>query len=120
MLQRSTPQSSWVLIRRLFQGYLRQHIPGFASALFFMALTAAMTGAAAKIIQPITDQLGKEHGHAYMLELCATVVLIFALRGVGTYFHTVIMNRIGQRIITDVQQQMYNHLLSADLAFFHA
>lgn len=120
MLQRGKPQSSWSLIKRLCRGYLRQHIPGFAAALFFMALTAAMTGAAAKIIQPITDQLGKEHGHFYMLELCATVILIFALRGIGTYFHTIIMNRIGQRIITDVQQQMYTHLMSADLAFFHA
>ncbi len=114
------PQSSWVLIRRLFQGYLRQHIPGFVAALFFMALTAAMTGAAAKIIQPITDQLGKPHDQGYMLGLCATVLLIFGMRGVGTYFHTVIMNRIGQRIITDVQQEMYTHLLDADLAFFHA
>lgn len=120
MLQRGKPQSSWSLIRRLFEGYLRQHIPGFAAALFFMALTAAMTGAAAKIIQPITDQLGKDHGHLYMLELCGVVILIFALRGIGTYFHTIIMNRIGQRIITDVQQQMYTHLMSADLAFFHA
>lgn len=120
MLQRGKSQSSWSLIKRLFRGYLRQHIPGFAAALFFMALTAAMTGAAAKIIQPVTDQLGKNHGHLYMLELCGMVILIFALRGIGTYFHTIIMNRIGQRIITDVQQQMYTHLMSADLAFFHA
>jgi len=120
LLQRGRPQSSWTLIKRLFSGYLHQHIPGFIMAMIFMALTAAMTGAAAAIIRPITDELGKPHTEAYMFSLGGGVVLIFALRGIGTYFHTVIMNKIGQRIITDVQQEMYRHLLSADLAFFHA
>ncbi len=120
LLQRGKPKSSWVLMRRLFRGYLHEHIPGFMTAMFFMALTAAMTGAAAAIIRPITDQLGKEHTQMYMLGLGAGVLVIFMLRGIGTYFHTIIMNRIGQRIVTDVQQEMYRHLLNADLAFFHA
>lgn len=105
---------------RLFRGYLKTHVPGFVAASLFMALTASMTGAAAAIIKPITDELGHPHQPLYMLGLGASVVVIFFLRGLGTYFHTVLMNRIGQRIITDVQQEMYEHLLSADLAFFHA
>lgn len=118
--QRSKPADTWVLIRRLFRGYLRPHVPGFIAASLFMSLTAAMTGAAAKIIQPIVDELGLPHQFLYMVGLCAVVVVIFTLRGLGTYFHTVLMNRIGQRIVTDVQQEMYRHLLGADLAFFHA
>ena len=120
MLQRGKPKSSWVLMKRLFSGYLHQHTSGFLLALFFMALTAAMTGAAAAIIKPITDELGKPHAETYMLGLGGGVLLIFMLRGIGTYFHTIIMNRIGQRIVTDVQQEMYRHLLEADLSFFHA
>lgn len=120
MLRRSKPQSSWALVKRLFSGYLHQHVSGFIWATFFMALTASMTGAAAHIIQPITDQLGKPHSPQYMMELGGAVLAIFFLRGLGTYFHTIIMNRIGQRIVTDVQQQMYEHLMEADLTFFHA
>ncbi|HEU0117885.1 MAG TPA: ABC transporter ATP-binding protein, partial [Alphaproteobacteria bacterium] len=107
-------------MNRLFRSYLRDHISGFVTAMFFMVLTAAMTGAAAQIIQPITDQLGKPHVQGYMIGLGGMVMVIFLLRGIGTYFHTVIMNRIGQRIVTDVQQEMYRHLLGVDLAFFHA
>ncbi len=120
LLQRGKSQSTWFLLRRLFRGYLRSHISGFVTATLFMALTASMTGAAAQIIAPITDQLGKPHSEMHMLMLGAAVMMIFFLRGVGGYFHTIIMNRIGQRIVTDVQQQMYRHLMTSDLAFFHA
>ncbi len=120
MLQRGKPATTLTLIKRLFRGYLRLHLGGFVTATFFMILTAAMTGAAAYIIKPITQGLGSGRGPYYMLGLCGLVLLIFTLRGIGTYFHTIIMNRIGQRIVTDVQQQMYRHLLSSDLAFFHA
>jgi len=120
LLQRGKGQTSAYLIKRLFKGYLRDHIPGFVWAALFMALTAAMTGAAAEIIAPITDELGKPHSQLHMLELGALVLVIFFLRGLGGYFHTIIMNRIGQRIVTDVQQEMYQHLLQCDLAFFHA
>jgi subfamily B ATP-binding cassette protein MsbA len=120
LLQRGKAQSTWSLLRRLFRGYLKSHLSGFVCAAFFMALTASMTGAAAEIIAPITDQLGKPHNESHMLLLGAGVVAIFFLRGLGGYYHTVIMNKIGQRIVTDVQQQMYQHLMTADLAFFHA
>jgi subfamily B ATP-binding cassette protein MsbA len=120
LLQRGKPKSSWVLVNRLFRGYLKGHVPSFVVAMIFMGLTAAMTGAAAQIIQPITDQLGKPHSRMHMVMLGGGVLLIFVLRGIGTYVHTVIMNRIGQRIVTDVQQQMYRHLLDCDLAFFHS
>ena len=120
LLQRDKPQSSWILIQRLFRGYLKPHVPNFVVASFFMALAASMTGAAAAIIKPITDELGKPHAMTQMLGFGMAVVAIFFLRGLGTYFHTVIMNRIGQRIVTDVQQEMYRHLLTSDLAFFHA
>lgn len=120
MLQRGKPQASWFLMQRLFQKYLRNHVLGFVLATIFMGLAAGMTGAVAYIIKPVVDQLGTPHAPLMMWGLSAAVIAIFALRGVGTYLHTVIMNKIGQRIVTDVQQEMYRHLLDTDLAFFHA
>ncbi len=114
-----SPSSSYALIRRLFFGYLKPHLGGFAVATFFMGVSAATTGGLAKMIEQIINQLGKGHSDAYIMGLSGTVIGIFVARGVATYFHTVIMNRIGQRIVTDVQQQLHRHLLEADLVFFH-
>ncbi len=113
-------QSSWVLLRRLFFNHLRPHLGGFAVAGVFMAVGAGTTGALAKMIEPIVNQLGQDHSSAYVLLMGGGLLALFGVRGLATYVHTVMMNRMGQRIVTDIQQGMHRHLLEADLAFFHA
>ncbi len=114
------PKSSFSLIKRLMKGYMRPHLWRFTTAFLFMGIGAATTGALAKAIEPIVNELGQGRSGTYIGGLAAAVLGIFALRGLATYVHTVIMNTIGQRIVTDVQQEMHRHLLQADLAFFHA
>ncbi|MDX2028007.1 MAG: ABC transporter ATP-binding protein [Alphaproteobacteria bacterium] len=120
LLQRGKPQSSWALMQRLFRNYIRRHLGGFIWASVFMAIAAGMTGLFASTLEQVVNGMVELRGLDYMLEICAAIVVIFFVRGLTTYFHTVIMNRLGQRIITDVQQEMYDHLMKADLAFFHA
>lgn len=84
-----------------------------------MALGAAMTGLLAKAIEPIINQLGKGQTEGFIWGLSLLIIVIFLLRGVATYVHTVVMNKIGQKIVTHVQQQLHEHLLRADLSFFH-
>jgi ATP-binding cassette, subfamily B, bacterial MsbA len=111
---------TYQLIDRLFRQYLRPYVPGFSLAMLFMAVAAVMTGAMAKMMEPIINNLLKENSANFIIEVALGVFLIFIVRGAATYAHTIMMNQIGQRIITDVQQRLYRHLLSADLAFFHA
>ena len=109
-----------MLIRRLFQGYLRPYLGGFALAMLFMLLGASMTGALVQMIEPLVNGFTANHGTSYHLQVSLSVMAIFVVGGLATYFHTVILNQIGQRIVVNVQQQMYAHLLNADLPFFHA
>jgi subfamily B ATP-binding cassette protein MsbA len=118
MSQDHTPSSQ--LIIRLFQGYLRPHLGKFIVAVCFMVLGAAMTGAMAKLMEPIIDQVFQARDYNKLLIVAAAVFMVFLLRGVATYGHSLMMNKIGQRIVTDVQRQLYRHILTLDLAFFHA
>ena len=114
----STP--SMQLIVRLYHGYLRPHLPSFALATLFMILAAAMTGSQAVLMQHIIDRILQAKDYNLLLEIAVIVVAVFALRGFATYFQVLIMNRIGQRIVTNVQQELYRHILKLDLAFFHS
>lgn len=116
----AAPSSSWTLVKRLLRGYIRPHLSGFLASFLFMGIAAAATGGMAKTIEPIINELGKGRGPSFAAGLGALVMGLFIVRGLSTYLHTVLMNRIGQRIVTDVQQEMHRHLLEADLAFLHA
>ena len=112
--------SSMHLIARLFRGYLRPHLPSFALATLFMAMAATMTASQAMLMQRIIDQILQSKDYELLLEIAIIVLAVFASRGFATYCQVLIMNRIGQRIVTNVQQELYRHMLKLDLAFFHA
>src|SRR5262249_37148829 len=54
------------------------------------------------------------------LPLVAFAVLItFAIKGASTYGQAVAMTAVGQRILAGLQNEMFAHLMKADLALFH-
>jgi subfamily B ATP-binding cassette protein MsbA len=107
------------LLKRLVSTYLKPHRWLLAQALFWMAVAAATTGAMAKLMEPIIDEVFTNRNQAMLFPVAAGVLVAFGLRGISTYFHSVQMNQIGQSIVADIQRQMYSHLLRLDLAFFH-
>src|SRR5690606_37103471 len=47
------------------------------------------------------------------------ILTIFFLRGMTTYWHTIITNRVGQTIVSDIQNEMFSRFMMLDLKFFH-
>ncbi|KJB91481.1 ABC transporter permease [Skermanella aerolata KACC 11604] len=107
------------MLKRLVSTYLSPYRWLLAQALFWMAVAAATTGAMAKLMEPIIDEVFTNRNQAMLFPVAAGVLIAFGLRGISTYFHSVQMNQIGQSIVADIQRQMYSHLLRLDLAFFH-
>jgi ATP-binding cassette, subfamily B, bacterial MsbA len=119
-MQRETPRTSRDLLRRLFHHYLLPYRLWFGLAMGLMVIAASTRGVFVHTLQLVVDGMVQKTGLTYMIGLSSFIVGLFFIRGVSTYFHTVIMNRVGQRIVTDVQREMYSHLMDSDLAFFHA
>ena len=119
-LQRGNTRSMWALLRRLVDTYLRPHKAQFIAAMVFMAVAAAMRGVFTHTLQLVVDGMIQQRGMTYMIWVCVLIVGSFWLRSAMVYLHTILMNRIGQRIVANVQQEMCAHLLGSDLAFFHA
>ena len=64
-----------------------------------------MTGLFARQLEPIVNDIFQRRGVIHLLQGSLVVMGIFVVRGVTTYFHTVLMNKTGQRIVNDVQQE---------------
>jgi subfamily B ATP-binding cassette protein MsbA len=108
------------LMMRLLKVYVRPQWKSIGWALALMLVAAAMTGAMAKLMEPIIDKVFTEKNALMLWPVALSVFAVFTVRGLATYGHTVIMNNLGQRIVGDMQQDMFAHLVQADVAFFHA
>jgi len=113
------PLSSSALMSRLLRRQVRPHAGRLALAALFMAIVAATTAGNAWIMEPVLDKVfvGKEHRLLWWI--VAGVLALALVKGMAGYFQAVLMNHVGQRVIADVQAELYAHLMRADLAFLH-
>lgn len=118
-LSPSIKQKSSTLIRRILKTYLRPYLGSVVAASLFMLASAGLTALFAVMIQPVVDDVLTAGDLKKVWGLAAAILVIFILRGVTTYQHTIIMNRVGQTIVSDIQEEMFGKFLSLDLKFFH-
>ncbi|MCC6598047.1 MAG: ABC transporter ATP-binding protein [Alphaproteobacteria bacterium] len=120
-IRAAAPQSSpSKLMIRLAKTYLRPHLRVLGFAMFFMLVAAASTAAIAQLIQPVLDDVLNGQKMNMILPVGFAILVSFIARGFSTYYHTILMNEIGQDIVADIQSNLFSHFLDLDLAFFHA
>ena len=112
--------ASKVLLARLFRGYIGKHWGKLTVAMLAMAVVALTTAAYARIMQPLTDLVFVERDPTDMILVPLTFLAIAVIKGLATYIQSYLMGVFGQRIIADVQNSLFAHLIRADIAFFHA
>jgi subfamily B ATP-binding cassette protein MsbA len=111
--------SSYLLAQRLVREHIVVYKKSFGVALLFMLLAAASTAALPYLLQPVFDDVFT-HGTPSMLAFfCGAVLLAFVVKGASSYGESVVMTYVGQKIISDIQNRLFTHLMKADLAFFH-
>ena len=88
-------------------------------ALGLMGVAAAMTAAIAKLMEHVVDDVLSGTNPDAVMPVAAVVFVVFVLRGLSTYGHTIMMNKIGQSIVADVQKEQFAKFMKMDLAFFH-
>ncbi|GJL84681.1 MAG: ABC transporter permease [Micavibrio sp.] len=88
-------------------------------AVIFMVIAAAMTAAIAGLMKPILDDVLYAQT-ADMIQFVALAIFVtFVVRGISTYIHTILMGKISQSIIADIQRDLFGHFMILDLTFFH-
>lgn len=102
------------LLRRLIGEYLRPHMYRILAALLLMALAAAATAASAQLLDPAIKYLFIEKDPGMLTLIPLAVFAVMAIKAAASYGENVLMNHVGQRIISDVQIGMFEHLMRAD------
>jgi subfamily B ATP-binding cassette protein MsbA len=108
-------------LRRLL-GYTRPYRARFAVAFLAMLLYAVASAGVAFLIKPIIDDgLQPDRGATLPQDLLfwsGAVLVAYLAKGLGAYFSAYLMTDIGQRVVRDLRQQLFKHILDQSAAFF--
>jgi subfamily B ATP-binding cassette protein MsbA len=102
-------------LHRLF-GYARPYRGRFAVAIAAMVVYAAATAAVAALIQPVIDHVLPE-GRG-LSTWCIELLLVYLIKGLGGYASAFVMTDIGQRVVRDLRDRLFRHILDQSATFF--
>ncbi|HVJ53758.1 MAG TPA: ABC transporter ATP-binding protein [Aliidongia sp.] len=108
------------LWRRLTSGFLRPHIGKLVAAGLCMVIVASAKAANVWLTGQALRHLLAQSGSGFELYMVAAAVFGTAVvTGFATYFQSILMTTLGQRLVADIQVRLFERLIRADLAYFH-
>ena len=110
---------SWPLLKRLVGRYVRPHMSKVVNAVICMVIVAAMTAASAYMMKPILDDIFLGERQDLLFITTVSIILIFTIKGVASYGQDVLLGFLGQRIVSNMQIELFSHLMKSDIGTFH-
>ena len=110
--------SALPLIRRLLTEQGLVHWRKYAIAFTLMAVAAGCTAFSAYLIGDVINQAYVNRSLTGIIVIGAITVVLFSMKGLATYGHSVMLSRIGNRIVADNQRAVFSKLLTEGLGFF--
>ncbi|HEU5046326.1 MAG TPA: ABC transporter ATP-binding protein [Rickettsiales bacterium] len=107
------------LLKRLVRQYIAGHRTFIIIAIICMLVVAGTNATNAYLMKPMLDDLFIKKDERMLLYIPIAVFLVGVINAMATYGQTLIMRNVGQRIISDMQIDLFAHLMKADLAVFH-
>ena len=98
--------------------YLKPYWPKLVFAMIFMALVASTNGLTAYIVKPVLDNIFFEKNALMLNVIPFGVILLYLLKGIFDYFQAYLMGFVGQKVITDLRDEIFNALQKQPLMYF--
>lgn len=87
-----------------------------ACAILAMLVYAAAAASILYLIQPIFDNVLPNQQLVTMV--AGGIVVLYLVKGVGSYFSEYLMADVGQRVVMDIRNALYRHMLGQSAGFF--
>ena len=114
----SAEDATWPIIKRLFKEHARAFAPRYAVAFVFMALVAGSTALTAWLMRDVINDVFVKQDRQALTWLPLIIAGLFMVKGVAAYIQEVVLSRIGNQIVAEMQKRLYEHMLRMDMRFF--
>ena len=108
------------LLWRLLTESLPEHRAKYLAAVAAMVVVAGATALTAWVMGAIVDSMTDAQNRTAVYWVAAAVAGIFFVKGIASYAQNVLMAKAGNRIVAQKQMQLYNRIVTQDVAFFNA
>src|SRR5688572_2456401 len=108
---------SRALYRRLLT-YVRPHWRVFAVGILGMVIVAATTPALPALMKPLIEGTFIQKDPVLMQWLPVVIIVLFTVRGLGTYLAAYGLSWVGTRVVTDLRNAMFAKLLALPAAYY--
>ena len=115
----NTQVSTKQILKRLFNSYIKKHYIKIFISIICMVIVAAATATNAWLMQPVLDDIFINKNKDYIIIIPVVILLIAFVKGIASYFQSVLMSFVGYKIVADLQRHMLTTLLKCDLSFFN-
>jgi subfamily B ATP-binding cassette protein MsbA len=88
-------------------------------AMVCMLVIAVASSATAFLVKPVLDDIFFNKDTTMLKIIPLVVILIYFLRGLGMYGQDYLMNYVGENIIKDLRNDLYDRIQDLPIAFFH-
>ena len=85
-----------------------------------MVVVAAATSASAYLVKPMLDDIFINRDRTKLLLIPGAAILVFFLKGAGTYGQGYLMKYVGEDVIKQFRISLYERIIDLPLSFFHA
>lgn len=110
---------TYPLVRRVVQQYVRRHIWRLLAAVVCMLGVAGATASMAQVMEPLTNEVFDNRDKDMVYTLAVMIVIIFTVKGFAAFGQGVLMSYVGNRVVADLQQDLFRKLISMDLAYYN-
>jgi subfamily B ATP-binding cassette protein MsbA len=99
--------------------YVKPYKGQLAIAMVCMVVVASMAGAQAYMVKPMLDEIFVKQDRQ-MLKLIPLIIMgIFLVKGLFSYSYKFLLEKVGQSVIKDLRNKLYEHIQSLPLSYFH-
>jgi ATP-binding cassette, subfamily B, bacterial MsbA len=106
------------VLRRLLMDQGAKHWRGYLFAFAMMALIAVTTSLSAWIIGKIVDRIFVGRNLKAVWEITAAIVAIYTVKGLATYGQQVVLSRVANSIVANVQNRIFDQMLRMKVGYY--
>ena len=110
---------SALLYRRLLKTYVWRYRRALIIGAACMVITAAASASQAYLMQPVLDDIFVNKNTTYLMLLPLLLIVIALVAAASDYGQSLSMIYVGQRAVSDMQGDLFEHLMHADISLFH-